>query len=672
MKSGWFGRVWACLKALFIFGCVCAVVVLAVMVFWFRPYAARVFESIGDIDLDSYGLEQSAELMALDRETGEWYCYATLHGGENRIEIPYEDMPKCLVDACVAIEDKRFWTHRGVDWMRTAYAAGNMVLGGRVRFGASTVTQQLIKNLTGDDDVTTDRKLREICSALLVEQKYDKKDILCRYLNTIYFGRGLWGIEAASRGYYNKHASELTAPEAASLIAITRNPSIYDLYTEENASRRKTILYEMHDQGLLTDSEYDAVKDVEPVPVERTGSGCYSWFTDEIVRTVVGDMAAAGYTEDEAYDMLYTGGLRIYTTVDPTAQALVDAVCMDRKALPETACGDELQGAMVLIDNGTGDVAALCGGFGEKDGSLVLDRATQSLLQPASALKPLSVYIPALEQGLVQPWTLLEDRAVWEAGMGEWPNNAYGGYLGTITLDEAVRKSTNTIPVLLAKELGEEKSLDALSRLGMDLSGESYVRLALGGLDKGVTVESMAEAYGALANGGELRRARLYTKIVNVEGVDILENEPVRSQAVNERIAATVTSLLENVVLDGTGKDAGLGEQAVAGKTGTSDDGRDYWFVGYTPYYTLAVWCGTDDHGPVGAEGTNPALQAWRRVMVGLHSDLEPKGFSYPSDMETASYCLVTGQAAVEGCPVGTAVSVQVPDGEPCPGGHAG
>lgn len=641
--------------ALFVAGCAVAVAALAVLVFWFRPYAARVFESIGDIDLDAYRLDQSAELMALDRETGEWYCYASLHGGENRIEVAYDDMPRDLLDATVAIEDKRFWTHQGVDWMRTAYAAVNMVTGGRVRFGASTITQQLIKNLTGDDEVTTDRKLREICSALLVEQKYDKKDILCRYLNTIYFGRGMWGIEAAARGYYNKHASELTTAEAASLVAITRNPSIYDISEEKNASRRRTILYEMHEQGYLEDGEYEAALAEDPVPVERAGSGFYGWFTDEVIRTSVRDLAEAGYSEDEAYALLYSGGIRIYTTVDPEAQALAEAVCMDRGALPKTSAGDRLQGAVIVIENETGHVAAVCGGFGDKEGSLVLDRATQSLLQPASALKPLSVYVPAFEAGRLDPWTLVDDAPVPEAGLGEWPRNVYAGYLGNITLDEAVRRSTNTVAVRMAMELGEETSLDALSRFGMDLEDESYVRLSLGGLDRGVTAKSMAAAYAALADGGSYKDPVFYTKIEAADGTEILSKKPAESRATDVYTAATLTSLLENVVSYGTGVGVKIDGMGTAGKTGTSDDGRDYWFVGYTPYYTAAVWCGTDEPEAITALDGNPALPVWYRVMSGMHEGLEKKGFERPEGMSEVRYCMKTGLLASDACEAGAA-----------------
>jgi len=656
------GRIFGGLVAI---GCVAAIVVLAVLVFWFRPYAARVFDSIGDIDLDAYVLNQSAELMALDSSTGEWYCYASLHGGENRIEIGYDEMPQDLLDATVAIEDKRFWTHQGVDWMRTAYAAVNMVTGGRVRFGASTITQQLIKNLTGDDEVTTDRKLREICSALLVEQKYDKKDVLCRYLNTIYFGRGRWGIEAAARGYYGKHASELTTAEAASLVAITRNPSIYDIGTDKNVSRRKTILYEMHEQGYLTDEEYEKAVAEDPAPVERSGSGAYGWFTDEVIRSVVRDLSDAGYSEDEAYALLYSGGIRIYTTVDSDAQALVEAVCMDRSALLDTSAGDRLQGAVVLIDNGTGHVAAVCGGFGEKDGSLVLDRATQSLLQPASALKPLSVYIPALEAGMVRPWTILDDSPVPEAGMGEWPRNAYAGYLGPITMDEAVRRSTNTVAVRLAGELGEEVSLSALSRFGIDLADESYVRLALGGLNRGVTARSMAAAYAALGVGGTYREPVFYTRIEASDGTVILEKDDSGSEAVDESIAATMTSLLENVVNYGTGEGMKVRDMGTAGKTGTSDDGKDYWFVGYTPYYTAAVWCGTDEPEAITALDGNPALSVWYRIMSGVHDGLDGKGFDRPEGMLEVRYCMKTGLLASDACESGSAWTSDAP-GEVC------
>ena len=645
--------------------CACAVAALAALVFWFRPYAARVFESIGDIDLDSYSLDRSTELMAMDRDTGEWYCYATLHGGENRIEIPFDEMPEDLRDACVAIEDKRFWTHKGVDWMRTAYAAVNMVTGGRVRFGASTITQQLIKNLTLDDDVTTDRKLREICSALAVEQKYGKEDILRRYLNTVYFGHGFWGVEAASRGYFGKPASELSAAEGAALVAITRNPSIYDPYGDENRSRTLTILYEMHDQGYLTDSEYEAARADVPEFREPSGGGAYGWFTDEAIRQVQDDLEAAGYGGG-APDLLFRGGLRVYLTVDPAAQELLDGICSDRSRLPLTGVGENLQGAAVLLDNATGDVAAICGGFGGKEGSLVLDRATQSARQPASALKPLGVYAEALESGAARPWTILEDSPVPEAGMGEWPANDYKSYLGNVTLDRTVRVSSNTIPVKLAMEYGEDTVRDRLGKFGLAVGeGESYVRLALGGLDHGVTPLSMAAAYGALADGGTYREPRFYTRVETSDGVPMLERGQASSRAVSAETAGMLTAMLQGVMEDGTAAGHGLGGIAAAGKTGTSDEGKDHWFCGYTPYYTMAVWCGTDEPRPVQApDGSNPALAVWSSAMGPLHEGLAPAGFAVPEGTLPVRYCMVTGLAASDACAVtGTAPAASGPDG---------
>ena len=371
----------------------------------FTAYLRNYLMPQVSFSLDSFRLNQTSVIYYQDKSTGEYEALQNLYGEENRIWASYKDIPTNLVYATVAIEDKRFFQHSGVDWLRSMKASANLFLGGSSTYGASTVTQQLVKNLTNDNEVTVRRKLVEIFRALEMEKQYSKEEIMEWYLNTIYLGEQAYGVRTAAYTYFGKDVSQLDLAECASLIAITNNPSIYDPYISENTKaenkkRQVSILYEMWQQGYITESEYQNAKNEElqfqyADSSTETGdsSEYYSYFVDQVIRDVVNDLAnATGYDTEVINRMILGGGYQIYSTIDVDVQNAAEEVYENLDNIPKTeSTYQQLQSGIVIIDNETGDIAAIVGGVGQKEGSLTLSRATQSLLSPGSTLKPLAV-----------------------------------------------------------------------------------------------------------------------------------------------------------------------------------------------------------------------------------------------------------------------------------------
>ncbi len=624
------------------FGTLMLVGVLSGLVFVciFAVYVKTDLTSQLDLSLDGFALDQTSVIYYYDDATGDYQELQQLYGKENRIWADYEEIPQDLIFACIAIEDKRFYEHHGVDWLRTLKASVNMFLGGNSTYGASTITQQLIKNL-----------------------------------NRIYLGEGCYGVKSAAQVYFGKELSELTLAECASLIGITNNPSIYDPYLnpEKNKERQEIILSEMLEQGYIEQPEYEeavaqqlVLKNTSGEQDDETESEYYSYFIDQVIRDVTADLAeATGYTEETAELMIRTGGYSIYCTIDPEVQAAVDEIYTNLANIPETASSQQLQSAIVLIDNATGDVVALAGGVGEKTGSLTFSRATQSLLSPGSAIKPVTVYAPALELGTITPNSIYDDTPYSADGNGIWPKNQNNYYSGLVSVKDAVSRSLNTVAVKIVSEVTPEYAYTfAKERMGFStlvseetINGKVYTDadlspLALGSLTHGVTVEAMTAAYATFVNGGEYRQPRTYTKVVDSNGNVILDNTQETVQAMSEKAAWYMTDMLHYAVQYGTGSPAKIPNMEVAGKTGTTDSDHDRWFAGFTPYYTAAVWCGYDSPEEVilTNSSTNPAAALWQKVMALVHEGLEYKDFTKPSNIVSAYYCRDSGMLATEWC----------------------
>lgn len=658
-----------------IIGTAALVCFLGALVF-FCIFAIYVYNYIlpqAELNIDGFSLDQTSVVYYLD-ENEQPVELQKLYGSENRIWAQYEEIPTDLIFACVAIEDKRFFDHKGVDWLRTTRACVNMFLGDRSSFGGSTITQQLIKNLTDNDEVTVRRKLIEIFRALKFEQNYDKRDILEWYLNTIYLGEQCYGVKSAAYAYFGKDVSQLTTAECAALIGITNNPSIYDPYINEEKclSRQKDILWAMHEQGYLEDDEYEQAKAQKLVfqwsaATEESSDYVYSYFIDQVIRDVASDLSdATGYSYDIAYQMVLSGGYSIYATIDPEVQAALESVYENELNIPETSgTWQSLQSAMVVINNETGDIAGLVGGLGEKTGSLTFSRATQSRLSPGSAIKPISVYALALEEGLVTPQTVYDDTPFGTYNGAAWPKNQDGAYHGLTTIETAMAQSTNTVAVKVLDDLGLRKSfVFATETMGLtglveqtqiggrDYTDISYGALALGGLTRGVTVKSLTEAYAAFASGGRYRSARTYTQVLDRDRQVILDNPQDDYTAVSAKTAWYLTDMMQHTIERGSGIDARMENMAVAGKTGTTSNDQDRWFAGYTPYYTGVCWVGYDEPEEIvlTSSTANPASELWRKVMTKVHQNLPERSFEKPTDVVTCQVCADSGMLAGEWC----------------------
>ena len=665
------GTVWKVIGTLFAIGLTTGLMFFAI----FMVYVNTTLAPELDVDISAYTLKQSSTVYYQDKTTGEWLELTKLHGTENRTLVDFEDIPEHVWQALISIEDERFFEHGGVDWKSTARAIFDKVTGSSTR-GGSTITQQVIKNVTGEKEVTIKRKVTEIFRALRLAKNYSKEEILETYLNTVYFGCGSYGIEAAAETYFGKTVGELTVAEAAAIVGITQNPYKYDpskgdWYREQNKERQITVLYKMHELGKLSDEEYEQAKneklvftwDEDYVPkdageAEMIASSSYdSYFVERMFNDIVADlMEQKGYEKEVAKTMLYTGGYSIYCTVDPEIQSIVESVYADRSNLDYTSAkGEQLQSGATIIDNSTGDIVAVAGRVGEREGRFLLDYSTV-VRQCGSAIKPLSVYAPALDAGVITPASVIDDYPVQMMNDSVWPVNAYSGYRGIMTLQDAVRNSSNPTAVRTIQKLTLSASYSFMTeKLGFTtLTNDDITAagaLALGGLSKGVTTREMAAAYASFAKSGIYTKPRTYIEVKDHNGNTILENKTESHVAMKESTAYAINQLLKEVVSSGTGTGAKFSGMTIAGKTGSTNSNNDRYFVGYTPYYTAAVWVGYNTPTRIVASG-NPAATLWKTFMSKVHEDLPNKDFDVSSsDMESVTVCTQTGLLASASCP---------------------
>ena len=675
MPGRFFRRFGKVLGTILLVGAISLVIFACIFTAYLRNYLMPQVS----FSLDSFRLNQTSVIYYQDKSTGEYQALQNLYGEENRIWASYKDIPTNLVYATVAIEDKRFFQHSGVDWLRSMKASANLFLGGNSTYGASTVTQQLVKNLTNDNEVTVRRKLVEIFRALEMEKQYSKEDIMEWYLNTIYLGEQAYGVRTAAYTYFGKDVSELDLAECASLIAITNNPSIYDPYISEktkakNKERQTDILYEMRQQGYITENEYQNAKNEElqfqyADSSSETGdnSDYYSYFVDQVIRDVVNDLASAtGYETEVINRMILGGGYQIYSTIDVDVQNAAEEVYEDLDNIPKTdSTYQQLQSGIVIIDNETGDIAAIVGGVGQKEGSLTLSRATQSLLSPGSTIKPLAVYAPALEMGLITPATVYDDTP-FTFGSSPWPKNEDDTYHGLTNILTAMKRSTNTVAVKVLDDVGldyayhyavNDMHLDTLvdqyELNGVNYTDKSYWSLALGGMVRGVTIRDLTAAYASIENKGTYREARTYTKVLDSDGNVVLDNTQSSNENMSEKTAYYLTYMMEETVKDGTGQEAQVPGIDTAGKTGTTSDDKDRWFAGYTSYYTGVVWCGYDQPQEVVLEDDsieNPASVLFNKVMTKVHEGKQNKAFEKPTSVIDVEVCQDSGNLVNDWC----------------------
>lgn len=672
----------------------------------------------------------------------------------NRLPVTLDQIPVDLQHAVVAIEDERFYEHNGIDVKGILRAGMKALTTGDFSEGASTITQQLLKNnvFTNWTSESTQlerftRKIQEQYLAVQVEKKTDKDTILENYLNTINLGAGSYGVQAAARQYFDKDVWDLNLSECATLAGITQNPTKFNpiINPDSNRKRRKEVLQHMLDQNYITQDQYDETladdvySRIQAAQEKNssTENTVYTYFEDELTDQIINDlMNIKGYTKKQATNLLYSGGLKVYTTQDSKIQNILDEEYADPSNYPDTvqyeldyaltvtdpdgnqvnyskemlqlyfqnedpdfdllfdspedgqtyvdkykasilANGSKVlaervnfapqpQSSMSVIDQHTGYVKALIGGRGEKTASLTLNRATDTTRQPGSTFKIVSTYAPALNEKGMTLATTFEDEP-YEYPDGSPVNNATRSYNGTTTIRTAIQNSINVVAVKCLEKVTPELGLKYLDNFGFttlahgteadkDANGnvwsDANLATALGGITRGVTNVELCASYAAIANNGNYIKPIYYTKILDHNGNVLIENTAAERSVIKESTAFLLTSAMEDVVKQGTGTACQLDNMPVAGKTGTTEAYNDLWFVGYTPYYTCAVWSGYDNNEKLPDYARNFHKALWKKVMTRIHEGLPSKEFEKPASVEKLSVCEETGLLPRAGCPV--------------------
>ncbi len=622
-----------------------------------------------------------------------------LSSGTNRLWVSYDEIPEDLVNAFVAIEDKRFFDHHGVDWITTVKATLKFFIPVGSNPGGSTITQQLIKNLTGEDDYSIQRKVTEIFRAMALENVKSKPEILEMYLNTIYLSQGANGVQAAANVYFSKDVSELTLIECAAIAAITQSPTKWDPVQnpENNKERRNTILAEMLSQGMITQAEYDEAYDAElelNLNYESISLGTTSWYTDAVINDAI-ELIMENYEVSYgiAKHMLYSGGYDIITAMDPEIQDILERYYEDVSDTSVLPVNDVVmpESAMVVADPETGNILGLVGGRGEKTQSRIYNRATMAQRQPGSSFKPVAVYSRALDLGIINPSTVLDDtpfnfgnetvdangKVTYSKPKG-WPKNSNNRYGGRTTLTYALVTSKNTFAVKVVDMLGVDESYDFLTnKLRMKSLVESAEKtggvsrdknvasLGLGGLTYGVTVREMVAAYTIFPTGGVFTDLRTVIQMKDSSGKVVIDNAVDKEVVISEGTAEVMTRILRGVISNSSGTAysymRGIRNTKidVAGKTGTTDSNNDRWFVGYTPYYVCGIWIGYDEPQSLSSivkHGEHCVL--WSDVMVDIHQKILDDAKSGKTTLKTfddnlliqATYCEDSGLLITDTC----------------------
>lgn len=610
-----------------------------------------------------------------------------LYGGYRCKNVSYDQIPQDLIDAFISIEDKRFLSHNGVDWKRTISAGANYFLNFSDSYGGSTITQQLIKNVTQNDEYSFQRKLQEIFWALDLETKMDKKEILNMYLNVINLSQGCFGVGAAAEYYFSKDISELTLGECVCIAAITNSPTYYNPIKnpQNNKARRDLILSQMLEQGYIDQNEYEQAKNtpiIINVPEASNTSDVNSWYLDMVIDDVINDlMEEYGYSRAMANLMIYTGGLKIYTVMDKDIQEKLEAYYSNTNNFPASDDENKLQSSSIVIDPKTGDILGVAGSIGEKKANRLQNFATQTLRPAGSVIKPLSVYAPALEKGIIDWSTVYDDVPInfgnynLDPSKGKivtpvaWPKNANNTYRGLTNINYAISHSINTVTVRVLEDLGLDSSFyflydklkmknlvisETLSD-GSRITDKDYAALALGQFNYGVTLRETTAAYSIFANNGVYNEYRSYLKVTDHKGATILSKAYSGEAVLSEENASIMTLMLCNVTDDGTATDITLRDKIdVAGKTGTTQNNYDKWFIGYTPYYICGTWVGYEYPKPLTGFSGNICNSIWDDVMSSLHreilNDKEIESFDLSPDIIEAEYCVDSGKIMTDAC----------------------
>ena len=596
---------------------------------------------------------------------------ASISDESNRIWVDYENIPENMINAVIAIEDDRFWTHHGVDWKRTIGATINEIIPiWSSRQGGSTITQQVIKNITNDKSATGiqgyTRKAREILRALKLEKMYSKEEIMEVYLNVFHLGNNTDGVQAAALLYFGKDVKDLTLAECASIAAITQSPSYYEPlgHPENNRERQLKVLDEMLDQEMISKEEYDEAVAQEMVftntgedgtTVETTTSNeVYSWYVEAALDQVEEDLKNEyGYDEDQIHDIIFNSGLRIYTPCDLDIQSAMEKIYANPDYFMKTSAEVQPESAAAVMDF-NGNVLGMVGGRGTKDGNQLLNRAYSVPRQIGSCMKPISPYSLGIEKNLITWSTIFEDSPVMKNNGKDWPVNYYGSYRGDMTVQYALAHSVNTVAVKVEQLVTPQASYNHLtSNLGVSTLVDADINLspmALGALTNGMTPLELCAAYCIFGSGGVYYEPRLYTVVTDQFGNILLDRRTAESkQAISADTVTVMNKLMQTVMTSGTATSYRFGSMPLAGKTGTTQDANDIWFAGMNPYYCCAVWWGYDQNGTLSETGYQPAA-TWKRIMSTISSGLANKDFATSSGVVSKTYCTKTGLLASDDC----------------------
>lgn len=590
-------------------------------------------------------------------------------GEERKTEYKNSNsIPSNLKNAYVAIEDQRFYSHIGIDVKRTGGAILTYIKRfGKSSFGGSTITQQLVKNLTGDSDRSISRKVKEWGRAITLDTIYSKDEILTFYLNIIYVGPNSYGVGAGAKYYFDKDVLELNIAECAFLAGINNSPNSYKPFDnsgeakEKIIKRTKTVLSKMIELEYIDQSQYnEAVSELEAGLKFKngsinTGKGNYSYHTDALINECISDIANKYKISDNfALNYLQLSGSKIYSSVDSSIQKEVESETTKSKYILKSSLnpGDTSQAAMVIIEPSTGKVLACTGGLGEKKVARGLNRATQSTRQTGSSIKPLSVLIPGLNEKIFTASTIYDD-TVQEFEPGYSPGD-YNQPLGKITVRRALESSQNIPFIHMIKEIGLSKSIDYLKDMGITslTKDDESLTLALGGFVNGITPLEMAGAYNTIANNGVYIEPTFYKKIEKNNGKIFIRSKQKSKRIINDDVASLLQNLLQQPVLghNGTATYCKIDGVDVCAKTGTSDENYDRWLCGFTPYYTAVTWFGFDKNESINFNQRNPAGLIWTNVMHRIHAGKEGRRFEISKDLQAYKVCINTGLRAKTNC----------------------
>lgn len=628
-------------------------------------------------------LEQTSMLYDKDGNLLE-----RVRGESTRSIVTLDKIPKNLQNAFVAIEDERFYSHGGIDIKRIIGASFHNVRTMSKSQGASTITQQLIKNYALSQDKKFTRKFQEMYLAMQLEDKLSKKQILEAYLNTIFLGgRNVNGVKSAAEHYFGDKATldDLSLAECALIAGITQNPYKYYPYSESNLKdnsayieRQHLVLDKMLELGFINQKQCNEAKaeklnfkDSKPI-----STGKYQWFVDPALEEIHKDLSVKeGISVTEAARRVSSGGYKIYLTIDTELQNSIQEVINDPKyysgvyvpkefrnysSNPEADDDDKKiqpQVAAAIFDYNTGAMRAIIGGREEHKAG-ALNRATKMPRQPGSTIKPLAVYGPAFDKGLVDPNTIISGAKFTKSEIratGFNPKNSTSDYPEALSVRQAIVSSTNTVAARVAMKVTPQVALDYLKNKfhfsTVSSRDAGYGAFSLGGMTEGLLATEMAAAYGVFGNNGEYTEPYLYTKVVDRTGKVILENKTTKSKALSPTAAYTTLDAMQGVVLSGTGKEARFGDMPTAGKTGTTNDAKTVWFSGLTPYYSGAVWIGHDKPSlKITGLKSSTTARLWADMMSVAHKGLDYKGFIQPSGFVSALVCPTTGKLYSDSC----------------------